>query len=216
MPKGFVDTDKLAHYPFHTVATDSSSESFGGAEAKLRRAKIGGTTKQHEMLAFASCALPHSLPNKALIRQTHTLGETVIFRQRLSVFCDRDDVYGSIPDDRPWWTCAYESRDRSGVCGWMAGMFSSCYSYNLINNKTTILRKQRREVKGILGVGKVLVGKGMGHPHPRPVSQGERDEKEDVDPDDSPSLLSTNTNLRGAACESRPGAPERQKQTNRG
>lgn len=94
MPKGFVDTDKLAHYPFHTIAADGSSESFGGTEAKLCSAKVGGTPKQHEMLAFASCALPHSLPNKALIRQTHTLGETIIFRQRLSVFSDRDDVCG--------------------------------------------------------------------------------------------------------------------------
>jgi hypothetical protein len=130
-------------------------------------------TKYHEMLAIAPSALRHSLPNKALIRQTHTPVETITFRQKLSVFSDRDDVYGSGQGGRPWWTCACENRDRSYVCGWMAGMFSSCYSYSQINNKTSMLRKQGGDVKCILGVGKVLAGRGLGRV-PREVRGRER------------------------------------------
>jgi hypothetical protein len=178
-PQRFVSPDKFAHYPFDTVAAYRSSKSFRCFKTKLGFAQYRIVTVNDKVITFPSRTLLHSLSNKALVRQTATPVEAIIFRQIPLIFSDRDGVCGSTPSGRPWWTCACENRDRSGVCGWMVGMFSSCYSYGQFINKITMLRKGGKEVKEIVreGVGprKVLLGRGLGitlTPDPSPKGRG--------------------------------------------
>ncbi len=100
-PKRFVRSDKFTHKAFHAVAANGITEPLGCFETKLGLAQYRIVTVDDKVIAFLSRTLQHSLSNKALVRQTFTPVETVIFRQKPLVFSDRDGVCDSTPGGRP-------------------------------------------------------------------------------------------------------------------